>query len=211
MSYIVFENNGEIDERAITTMAVSSKDNDNAIGYFGTGLKYAISVILRNSGSITILKGTKELKFSAAEETIRNDKFNIVKMNRTRLGFTTDLGKNWEVWQAFRELYCNTMDEFGTCYSNVTKPKAEEGKTKIFVKLPAFSTCFRNKSEIILETKPIFENDMGEIHPGESKYLYYKNIRVAELQKSTAYTYNLKRTISLTEDRTPQHLWMKKF
>lgn len=207
MTYIVFENNGEIDERAITTMAVSTKENDNAIGYFGTGLKYAIAVILRNSGSITIQTGTKELRFSSSKETIRGNDFHIVKMNRTRLGFTTDLGKNWEVWQAFRELYCNAMDEFGTCYESKTKPTPEAGKTKIYVKLAALETCFRDKHQIVLESTPIFENNSAAIHPGESKYLYYRNIRVAELRTPSLYTYNIKRGISLTEDRTIKYEW----
>ena len=34
-------------------------------------------------------------------------------MNEEQLPFTTELGKNWEVWQAYRELHSNTLDESG--------------------------------------------------------------------------------------------------
>ena len=44
---IVFENPGEIDIRSISTFGVSVKEGDNPIGFFGTGLKYAIVVLLR--------------------------------------------------------------------------------------------------------------------------------------------------------------------
>ena len=43
---IIFQNKGLIDVHAISIMGVSVKE-DNSIGFFGTGLKYAIAVLLR--------------------------------------------------------------------------------------------------------------------------------------------------------------------
>jgi hypothetical protein len=44
---VVFENPGEIDAAAIRTFGVSVKEGENPIGFFGTGLKYAIAILLR--------------------------------------------------------------------------------------------------------------------------------------------------------------------
>ena len=49
-----FQNNGEIDIRAVTTIEINAKEGDNPIGYFGSDLKYTINVILRSSSTITI-------------------------------------------------------------------------------------------------------------------------------------------------------------
>ena len=54
---IIFTNQGEIDIRAVTTFGVSVKNDNSAIGMFGTGLKYAIAIILRHG----------ELSLSSAE------------------------------------------------------------------------------------------------------------------------------------------------
>ncbi|CAM6031606.1 unnamed protein product [Sphagnum compactum] len=68
---IIFTNPGEIDVRAIVTFGVSAKETDNPIGYFGTGLKYAIAVLLRNSQEITIYSGTECYVFNTKTITVR--------------------------------------------------------------------------------------------------------------------------------------------
>lgn len=45
---IIFRNAGTIDPKSITTFGVSSKENPGAIGFFGTGLKYALAILLRH-------------------------------------------------------------------------------------------------------------------------------------------------------------------
>ena len=67
---IVFQNPGLIDMAAVTTMGVSVK-NDGAIGYFGTGLKFAIATILRNKCALTIHRGLEAFAFTSEEITIR--------------------------------------------------------------------------------------------------------------------------------------------
>ncbi|MDD3302253.1 MAG: hypothetical protein PHN31_01760 [Candidatus Gracilibacteria bacterium] len=47
-NYTLFENDGEIDINSIKFLGCSTKDGIETIGKFGTGLKYAISVLLRN-------------------------------------------------------------------------------------------------------------------------------------------------------------------
>lgn len=54
MSKLYFLNNGEFDVSAMLTFGVSAKESDNPIGQFGTGFKYAIAIILRLGGSISV-------------------------------------------------------------------------------------------------------------------------------------------------------------
>jgi len=81
---ILFENSGVIDPRAITTFGVNSKETARAIGFFGTGLKYAISLILREGYSITVYSGKNKLEFGKLQEKIRVD--TVVSLGEKVLG-----------------------------------------------------------------------------------------------------------------------------
>lgn len=107
MSFLVFKNPGHIDPVSITTFGISAKDTESAIGMFGTGLKYAVAVLLRNGYKITIYSGDKTYEFDVANNDVRNKTFNHVTMNGEFISFTTELGKFWEPWMAVRELVCN--------------------------------------------------------------------------------------------------------
>jgi len=143
---IVFKNSGNIDIKSITTFGVSSKENDSAIGYFGTGLKYAIAILLREGCEITIHTGGKKYEFGTQRQTVRVDEFTFVTMNGEALAFTTELGKNWQLWQAFRELYCNCTDEGGTIYQSDTFD-ASESDTVIVAKGQRLDAIWATKED----------------------------------------------------------------
>ena len=113
MSKLYFCNSGEFNPTAMLTFGVSAKEKENSIGKFGTGFKYAVAVILREGGSIKVKSFDKEYIFTTKKETIRGKEFDVVYMNDQNAGFTTHFGTNWEPWMAFRELYCNMLDEEG--------------------------------------------------------------------------------------------------
>lgn len=198
---ITFKNKGEIDIRAVTTFGISSKENENAIGYFGTGLKYAIAILLRTGHKITIHSGLETWEFSTTKETIRVDEFETITLNGNRLAFTTELGKTWEVWQAYRELHCNCTDEYGEIYSgNATK---EDGFTIICVDGPEIEESFRSRDQIVISNLPaIYQDSAGVILGGRSSHVFYRGIRAYQLAKPTIQTYNLTDQLDLTEDRT---------
>jgi hypothetical protein len=197
---IIFKNKGLIDEKSITTFGVSSKENSSAIGYFGTGLKYAIAILLREGCEVKIHIGKKVLNFGVKEEKIRVNDFTIVTMNDTLLSFTTELGKNWKLWQAFRELYCNCTDENGEIYESNNAECAED-ETMVCVAGGAFTNIYNNRDEIILSSPALLHLDGVNIHPNQSNFLFYKGVSVHKLDKPSLYTYNLTRA-DLTEDRT---------
>lgn len=202
----VFRNKGVIDPRSITTFGVSSKEGKAPIGFFGTGLKYAIAVLLRNKCSITIWSGGNEYAFTHQKVKIRHDEFDVVCMNNEPVGFTTELGKTWEMWQAFRELACNTIDENGTYFeSEDISPQLDE--TIIVVSGAAFADTWRERDTIILPSKPMFAGKLCEVHHGSSTHIYYRGVRVSKLDKPSLFTYNLIEKIDLTEDRTIKFPW----
>lgn len=206
---IVFQNQGEIDPRSIKTFGVNSKESKSAIGYFGTGLKYAIAVLLRKGCHIEVWSGMNHYTFSVAETQIRHGKFDIIKMNDEELGFTTELGKNWDISGAYRELYCNCTDEEG----EITKTEFDitplEGFTTIIVWGDAIEKAHENSDEIILDKsrKPLFVTQGIEVYQGSCGHVYYKGVNVGKLEYPTQYTYNILVPISLTEDRTAKHSW----
>lgn len=212
MSY-VFRNKGLIDPRSITTFGVSSKEGKAPIGFFGTGLKYAIAVLLRNKCSISIFSGEKTYEFGVKRDKVRHDEFEFITMQTDSgepvpLGFTTELGKTWEMWQAFRELACNTIDENGKYYEQEEPVLLDnDEETLIVVSGAAFADTWRERDKIILPSKPMFAGKLCEVHHGESNHIYYRGVRVAKIDKPSLFTYNITEKIDLTEDRTIKYPW----
>lgn len=201
---IYFQNKGLIDLDAVKTFGVSVKENKNPIGYFGTGLKYAIAVILRNGGNVVMYRGKKKYNFTVKTKKIRKEKFNIICLNDQQLGFTTELGKNWKMWMAFRELHCNTLDEDGVTTDDQLKALA--GNTTIIVnKCSDFDDCYYNRNQIFLNTNPIIKSDDLNLHTGRTGKVFYRGVKVDTLNAMALFTYNLKNQITLTEDRTMRY------
>ena len=204
---ITFINTGLIDQRCITIIGVSVKVTENPVGFFGTGLKYAIAIILRAGGKITIWRGLEELRFDSVEVVVRGCPVQVVRMNGQELGFTTDLGKHWKMWQAFREIYCNTVDEGGDCVAGTVNPK--EAVTTIHVELAEFAECLTKIGDFILQTTPIFSTKTIEFHVGPSNSVFYRSIRVADTVANKPFLFlpNLIEKMELTEDRTLKENW----
>jgi hypothetical protein len=208
---IVFENEGLIDPLAITTMGLNAKIGETPIGFFGTGLKYAIAVLLRTGHQISIHRGTEELVFVTQTHESRGKRFELVTMNEQPMGITTELGKTWELWQAFRELWCNCADENGRSFqADFYSPK--DGHTAVTVIGKQFETIFGNRAEFILATRPIKTFKGLQVHPGSSRTIFYRGVAVGRLPENQTplHTYNITDYLDLTEDRTAKYDWQVK-
>lgn len=194
---IYFSNPGHVDLDVIRTMGVSVKETDNPIGFFGTGLKYAIATLLRTGHSISLYTNGETIQFRSKPKEIRGKTFEMIYMGDEQLGFTTDLGKNWEVWHAYRELYSNCLDEGGRV-SGVF----HEDDTIFTVTGPDIANVHAERGKIFLQNDPWIVGDGVEIHRGKSQYVYYRGVRVHKLLKPSRFTYNLTCHMQLTEDRT---------
>ena len=208
---IAFQNEGLIPLRAVSAFGVSVKDKQDAIGYFGTGLKYAIAVLLRRKGTVHMWRGNEHYRFFTLEEEMRGKEFQFCAMECqgevTELPFTTELGKNWEPWMAFRELYCNAVDEEGGAIEYVEELPPEcfdnTGHTLFIIEGKVAEDMWSERHMTVLQTKPMHEGPLADAHIGPGHFLYYRGIRVNDLTlKNSMYDYNLKANMELTEDRT---------
>lgn len=217
MAEVAFCTPGKIPMDAFTIMGVNVKVSDNPIGRFGTGLKYAVAVILRHGGSIQLFIGGVEYEFYIHKRDFRGEEIKQIRMRKKdglgkwlssrALPFTTQLGRNWELWQAYRELESNTRDESG--WTMV----AEEGShvqltddagTMFVIDCPGFVEQVK-EAKVFLDPSQLhlaYKNPMLEAYSEPSQYLYYRGIRVYTLRYKSRLTYNFTNGVDLTEDRT---------
>lgn len=212
MSLIVFTNPGEIDILSISSFGVSVKEGDNPIGFFGTGLKYAIAVLLRNQHEVTIHSGATEVRFSLQRQQIRGKDFDFVAMSVNNgeaqpLGFTTELGKTWKMWMALREIACNCKDENGISAQVNGAPLPRAGCTSIIVRGGEFAECFANRHEVMLEDAAARSVGNVEIRDRSGCSFYYRGVRVHQFGRPGLHTYNNTGKMDLTEDRTLANQW----
>ena len=224
MTAIVFETPGLIDIRAFTIMGAHAKPNTDApIGYFGTGLKYALATIIREGGEVVAFVGRDRFRFSKAQSTFRGSPLETVRMSRLKDGnvketsyelpFTTAMGKNWKPWMAYREMASNTFDEGGSIrtdteagsflgwYGDVGWLNGNEGRTTIVVVLSSFAEAHAYRDDVFLRDG-LRAGKGIQVLPGESDKLWWRGMRVLDLPKPSLFTYNLLDPIELTEDRT---------
>lgn len=230
---IVWENDGLMPLEAATTFGINAKPgSENPIGYFGTGLKYAIAVCLRLGGRFRLFLGDTEYEFYIKDEDFRGKNFQVIRMRKRkgwakrwsydRLPFTTELGKNWEPWMAVRELESNVRDENGSSFIpegpwDDEKPGDEtwlhehhvrEGRTVIVVECPEMEEAYENLDHIFLspEKKLLAEIGPLQIYEGSSPYIFYRGLRVTDLgDRPSRLTYNFTLGVTLTEDRTSKY------
>lgn len=220
MNAICHRTPGLIDIRAFAVMGLNSKPNaQNPIGYFGTGLKYAVAVLIRQGCSVTVWVGTEPHVFYGEKTTFRDKDFLQLRYRRQRgltarwmsseLPFTTELGKNWELWMAFRELHSNTLDEGGETRLADNGETGEDGFTKIIVEGDAYREVFDDRGRIFLDPArprlddvPEGKRPLVERLQGRSEFAYYRGLRASKLPRPSLYTWNFLALLDLTEDRT---------
>lgn len=219
---IVFRNQGVIPIEAFTIVGAHAKPNsDNPIGRFGSGLKYAVAVTLRLGGTFRLWRGRTEYEFYTKDEDFRGTSITSVRMRKRnsllhkwsyhKLPFTTDFGKDWEPWQAVRELESNTRDEGGESFwlgGEGWHGENGSNETVIRIDCEPMEEAYRNLDTIFLNTegrKLIHETPDLKIWSGSSKNIFYRGIRVTDCHKPTMFTYEFKKLLGLTEDRTSKY------
>lgn len=205
MNVVSFQNAGLIDLRAVRTFGVSAKECDNPIGFFGTGLKYAIAISLRLGCKVTLYRGTERFDFTTKHVDMRSSKFQVVQMNDEELGFTTDLGKTWEAWQAFREVYCNTIDEGGSIIDGYADPLPDH--TTVVISGQALYSAYLERDQIILTATPRWTTPRVQVHDRHNHFAYFRGIRTARIEHHGVMTYNVLSSLDLTEDRTLKNVY----
>jgi hypothetical protein len=141
MKYLRISNNGVLDKNFITLLGASSKSEDpSKIGQFGTGLKYAISYLLRSNTRFRIFVGETEVVVSTRTKGVGSQEFQEILVDGESINVTTLYGYQWQTWEALREIWCNALDEKNP------KHKVIDGRSKIEGK--------KNTTTFFIEMKP---------------------------------------------------------
>jgi len=204
---IVFKNKGILSLVDITTMGDSSKrDDPGKIGEFDSGLKYAIAILYRNGIKVTILSGGKEYIFDTTTISPDHKTKEVLTVNDTPTAFSPQLGHNWKLWMAYRELYSNCIDEDGFVeFSDFEKESVLEEETAVVIHSCDFNESMRsnwhkyfiNNRDCIYKDNYVkmYENDAEDKHlrlykngimvyeniDARSQYLYdYSNASIDE-------------------------------
>lgn len=197
---ICFHTNTIIEPTSWEIMGVSAKESENCIGFFGTGLKYAIAVLIRLDHQVTIHSGDSIYEFGSRKIDFRGKEFERITCNGVDLGFTTEYGKNWPIEHAYRELVSNTIDEGGIHYQG---EPMEQG-SNIVVTGDEFAKLMAKHEEYFIgEREPLAECKKASIYRGQGS-IFYRGVRVGEV-KGAHHSYELHETLELTEDRTIKH------
>jgi hypothetical protein len=132
--YLRIANDGMIELAALHLMGASTKvGNVTQIGQYGSGNKYGVVFLVRNDIPPVIMSGMEQIKISTERQNFRDQAFDILCFNGERTSITTQMGKDWVLWQALREIICNAMDEGGFKVSVTDKVVAEEGVTAFHI------------------------------------------------------------------------------
>lgn len=211
MKYIKIKNKGLIEPEALHLVGATSKRNDSTkIGQFGSGNKYALAYLLRNDYEIKIFSGLSEIKISRKESEFRGNKLNIICINNVPTSITDDMGKNWQFWQAIREIYCNALDEGEAGLDFVGEIEPEENNTHFYIStskdVMEFISNFDNYFAV--NKKILFECEHGKIleKSGETANIYRKGIRCFNTKKVSVFDYDFNE-IDIDENRLVSYYW----
>jgi len=211
MKWIKIKNTGLIEPQALSLIGASTKQNDSSkIGQFGSGNKYALAYLLRNNYDVRIYSGLNEIKITTAKETFREIDFDVIFINGEKTSITISMGKDWEFWQAIREIYCNAIDEGGSEIDMVQNIVPVENETHFYIDtskdVMEFFGNFNNYFAI--NKKVLFECSEGRIleKTGNECNIYRKGIRCYNASKTSVYDYDFN-NITVDEDRLVKYWW----
>lgn len=211
MKYIKIKNNGEIEVEALTLIGASTKSGDKSkIGQFGSGNKYALAYFIRNNYPVTITSGDKTIDITTEEQEFRGDSFHVLSVGGIKTSITTQMGKDWEYWQAMREIYCNAIDEGGYSIDFVQDIEPIEGETHFYIEAKESAFDFMKNFDNYFATKKkvLFECEYGRIleRSGETANIYRRGIRCFTTNKDAIFDYDFKE-ITIDENRLVRYWW----
>lgn len=214
MKYLKITNKGKVAPEAFSLIGASTKRNDDSkIGMFGSGNKYAISFLMRNSFKFRVFSNQEEMFFTTVQKEFANQLFDVICINKKETSLTTEMGPKWKLWQALRELYSNAVDEglieFGIVEGFMTK-ELNDDETTILIEAnqEILDFYFDIDKYIAINRDVVYENYYGKIYKSSGKncVVYRKGIRCMELEKPGIFDYDLN-NIWLTEDRLASSSW----
>lgn len=203
-AYIKIQNEGEVDVNAFKLMGATTKV-EGQIGYFGSGIKYAVASALRKGIPLRVFSGEKEVKITTRKTTMRDQEFDVICINGSPTSITTNMGRDWQDWFILREFYCNAIDEGGGELGVSNEPAGEAGKTSIFIGMTDSMKAISGdmNSYFSFRREPSHVLPGGKVFRAIGKKLvaYRLGIRVFNEGENNIYDYDFDK-LSISEDRT---------
>ncbi len=213
--WIEIKNQGEIELTGLTLMGACTKRDDESIGFFGSGNKYAIATLLRNNIEFKIFSGLTEIEVVTKEVKLKDKIFKQIIIDGENTSLTTDMGPDWEPWFVIREFWSNAIDEGGNELNIVNELNPENGLTKIYIDNDeVIKEIIENKSKYFLDEFFVIEEFesyrgkvklIGKSHEGFN--FFRKGISVTPFTKyNSLYWYDVEK-LDITESRTYKYDW----
>lgn len=204
--YIKIESKGLIDKNAFILMGASTKRDDKSkIGYFGTGLKYAIAYLLRNNIEFKVFSDYDEIEIMTKEVMFEGKIFNQILVDGISTSMTTDMGIDWKDWFVIREIYCNAIDQGEHGIKLTRKVGPIEGKTVFYIEADKFKEVIDNLDKYFsFNRNAIYENKYGKILKPIDKnktHIYRRGVLVYTIDEKGVYDYDLY-NVEINEART---------
>lgn len=193
--YLKISNKGEIETGAFSLIGASTKRGDSSkIGFFGSGLKYALAVFLREGIPVSVFSGKKEVKITTKKSSFRDEQFDVICINGKPTSLTVQMGPSWKPWFAIREVYCNAIDETLIDIKLAGEPAGEEDITSFFVGitpktkevLEKWDHYFSDKRTDVVHRGL----DVKFFHGSETTIIYRKGIQCFTSEKASLYHYD---------------------
>jgi len=219
MKYLKIKSKGEISIDAFTIIGNSTKkDNDDTIGMFGSGLKYAISAMLRNHMAFQIFTGLEELIFETKKKSFRTIDLDLIYINNEKTSFTTAMGDiSWDKpFAPIREIYSNALDEDENTILEISDvPLGEPGYTVFYLELTdTVKDFYENRYKYFCTENPevLFSNKYGSVYKAfkNELRLFRKGILIRHDDKiKTLFNYNSSR-FKINESRVESSSYTSK-
>jgi hypothetical protein len=136
--YLSFVSNGEIELAALSLIGASDKrDAEDKLGFFGSGAKHALAVLLREGLDIQLWSGVHPIGITTERVDFRGKSFEAIVVEGHRTSMTTEMGPQWTVQDAVREVYTNAFDEGLRIFYRTSNPgeRAEPGCTVFAIEI----------------------------------------------------------------------------
>lgn len=205
--FYCFENQGELDPRALTLLGASSKSDGNSIGFFGSGFKYAIACLLRNGIAISVYSGERRIEIGTVATTFCGAAIDIVTVDGIETSLTTRTGPKWEIRDAIREIWSNCLDEGGADRFETDVTFGEVGQSRVYVDMNDALQCMLNAWHLYFlperDDQVLFEGESGRIlwTSGLPSQYYRRGVWITEDRKNMGnFIYDFKE-FNLPESR----------
>jgi len=207
--FYLIENEGEIDINALRLIGATTKDGETQIGYFGTGIKYALATAMRQEIPVRIFAGDREIEITTETVQMRGHDFEAICLDGEMTSITTEMGRDWETWFVLREFYCNALDEGSELPVKLTDDvSGKAGATRVYIGLTDQTHEVMTDFNLYFSTSrtPIFEAAGVKVYNriGDKGIIYRRGVRVFSSFDSI-YDYDIQ-SLSIDEARTSS-LW----